>query len=573
MSLAIRLQNALRGKGGVIRIDHAGEVQVNGLSIGNSYGSKHLAFLMQEEDRQQRELVIVANPTISGKKIESFLTGINTGNISAINTLQGCGIVFIKDYNLLSILRDSNVAVVKASPKLTLADNEYETIATFFKKNHSVLRDFRWFNPTQRIVVLRLLSRNLLNGLFNFWEVLDARAKTRLLEDLTRIDVEQIFKNIEIHREYIDSGGQKTGSNVAQIKGRQDVPNKAEITDLSAMEEPELSSLAERGKRYMETGRFGVVVMAAGAAARFGRGPKALVNVEENRSFMRIAAEDVLAASRKAGKEIPLFVMVSPANGEAIKQHFHENRNFGLIRNQVFFFYQTDVSPKIYPDGNLALTPDKTGIDFAPTGHGFVVKGIMEQVAPICQQQGIKTLVIKNIDNLGSTVQDASYEEVLGNHISSGKGVTVELVPPKVSIDPATNKKKLLDKGGGALSLDSRNVLVELFAVPKELQDKVAENPFNTLTLTVEVDALAQQANPQSLPWYITHKDFTVGLTDRWRRFQFEQLLGDLTHQIDTNFVIVAREGGKGRFLPVKLPEDLAEIVRVFKEMEEKKAG
>ena len=571
--LSAIIQSRLEGKTSIIRIDSAGNVRVNGLGVGNSYGTRSLGRLLDEKDKGLREIIIVGEPSISGRKVAAFIRGLNTGSVSLINAIQGCAIVLIKDYNLLQLLNGSNVPTIKVGPHLTLTDTEIGDMAGFFKRHPSVLRDFRWFNSVQRMVVLKLARRDLLVGVFDFWEVLGPAEKTRLLDDLSKIDADLVAKNYHTHEAYIKSFGKDEASNAAQIKGKLYLPILEDISTIAKLGEKRLRDLAAQGQQYKQSGKLGVVVMAAGAASRFGQGPKALVKVDELRTFMQIAAEDVLQASKQAKRDIPLFVMVSPSNWEAIKKHFNDERYFRLKPEQVHFFFQIDVSPKIHPRGYLAFTPDKKGIDFAPTGHGTVVKAIQTQIKATCQRLGVETLVIKNIDNLGATVADRSFDEVLGLHLAklqNGKKLTVELVHPKVAVDPTTRKKTLLDKGGGAMSLDGRNVLVELFAVPGELRGSVTENPFNTLSMILEMEALSQ-ADPNALPWYITHKD-TVSLAEQHRRFQFEQLLGDLTHQVPTGFVIVDREGKRGRFIPVKSPGDLKAAVETFKKAEKLKA-
>ena len=583
--LAMQIQSALRNETAVIRIKSDGLVVVNESQVGSSYGTRSLGRLLEKDERDKREIIIVGEPSISGRKIATFVEGLNTGYLKEINILQGCAMVFIKDYNLLQMLHRSEVPTVKLSPKLELTDQGIKDLSNFFKRFPSLLRDFRWFNPIQRTVVVKLACMKLLDGIFNFWEVLGPEGKTRLLDDLSKIDAELISRNTNAHQSYIKSSGKDESSNVAQIKGQLSLPIMDDIPDFSTHDlkqqgvplAKQMAKMAAAGRKYKASGKLGVVIMAAGAAARFGQGPKALVKVDGKRSFMQIAAEDVREASRAVKKDIHLFVMVSPLNWEVIKRHFNDNEYFGLDPEKVIFFEQSDILPKILPSGNLALTINKRGIDFAPTGHGSIIKAMKIQILAKCRELGIKTLLIKNIDNLGSTVRDASYDEVLGFHlgrINSGRRLTVELVWPKVAVDPITQKKKLLDKGGGAMSLDGRNVLVELLAVPAELTALMAkkEQPFNTLSMTAEVEAI-EKADPEIFPWYITHKDFTVGVAAQFRRYQFEQLLGDFTHQEPTNFVIVEREGEKGRFIAVKLPKDMSKAAEAFLTMENLKDG
>jgi UDP-N-acetylglucosamine pyrophosphorylase len=437
-----------------------------------------------------------------------------------------------------------------------------------FRSQPSLRRDFAWLSYRQRGLVINLIKNNLLGGLLTAWDNLDQPAKFRILQDLQAVDLKLVRQNIQLHRRYLESEGRDSSSNCAQIKGPLDLPVKEDIPTLTALDAALLKRLSDLGKVYKENGHIGLLVMAAGSGSRLGRGPKALVKVDGYRTFIQIAAEDVLKASQKAGRRLPLFVMVTPSNAEDIKVHFTANRNFGLRSEQVNFFLELDRLPRIYQDGTLALDANNHRIDFYPTGHGYVLKGIKTQIAKSCRERGIKTLLIRNIDNLGATISDKSYDEVLGHHLSSGRGITVELVKPRTLVNPATGEEISADRGGGVFSLNGRNVIVELFAVPAQLQERGKFNPFNTSNMTIDLDAI-DDIDPLQLAWYITRKSAGPRANDD--RYQFEQLLGDATHQKKTNFVVVEREGPDGRFLPVKTPQDLEYSARVFGLMEKAK--
>lgn len=569
--LTFKVQNALPKEKSVVRINFQGDVSINGKVIGNSYGSRNVGALMHERNVQRRQIIIVGEPSISGSRIENFITGINTSNSALVSQIEKHGMVFTSDYNLLKILQNCGVTAIKINPELEFTDKELLNVAAFFQDNPVMMKDFQSFTPRERTTVLRLLKNNVVAGLFNFWDGLTQPEKAQLLLDLSKVDIDTISRNMRVHGRYLATRGKDKRSNYERVKGKLGKPKMDEIIEMASLEASKRVLLAASGAKYKRSGRLGVVIMAAGAAQRFGQGPKALIEVAPGLTFMKAAADDVRKASVKAGIDIPLFIMVSPANEEAIRDHFEKNAFFGLNPDRVFFFRQDDILPKIYrtKDGGSLALKDKKRIDFAPTGHGFVVKGLKEQVLSTCLDLGLETLIIKNIDNLGSTVRDESYDEVLGHHLASKKGITVELVRPKVEINPETGEKKLLDPGGGAFSLDDRNVLMELSAVEEELQKQTVENPFNTLSITLDLQAL-RRIDYDAMPWYMVHKEITV-LDDKWLRFQCEKFLGDITHQEPANFIIVEREGKKGRFVPVKKPNDLVPAREVFLKMDEEK--
>jgi hypothetical protein len=82
---------------------------------------------------------------------------------------------------------------------------------------------------------------------------------------------------------------------------------------------------------------------------------------------------------------------------------------------------------------------------------------------------------------------------------------------------------------------------------------------FNTNTSLIEVAALAE---PIELTWLVVEKavaDETV--------VQFERLYHELSAHVPTTFLVVPRHGPRGRFLPVKEPDDLAEVQPLLREM------
>lgn len=568
--LAVKAQAALKGDRNIVRINHQGILRINGTDIGSSYGTRHLGSMMNSENLEQREIIIIGGKNLTGKNIESVVAGLNTNDPDMIRQVGLNGMIFTKDPNHLNLLYASNVRTVKMSPSLDFTDQELAKISIYLEEHPEFLNDFKGFSSEQRLAILKLLQRDLIGGLFHKWKEMDQPTKEHLLSQLAGLEVEIIYRNTDAHRRYVETKGVDTSSNCEQITGKLDLPNTEEIVDVAKLPKAERDEYARIGREYIASGKFGVMVLAGGVAQRFGQGPKALIEIEPGtgRTFMKVVAEDVFKASVAARRDIPLLIGVVRGNIAQIDEHCTANDSFGL--KKLIPLLQDRTLPRIYPDGTLSLMLDRPELDFVPTGHGLFVKGLKTH-RKIMQSLGIETLFIKNIDGLGATVRDRSYHEILGYHRVHKSRLTVELVQPKVKIDPVSGKVVLIDKGGTVVSRDGRNVLAELFAIPKKLQDYVAHNPFNTLNLTLEESAL-DNVDPNQLPWYITHKDIRRvspdGVEEIYRRYQYEQLLGDLTHQVPTSFLQVQREGKFGRFVPVKTPQELVSALPVFHEME-----
>ena len=75
---------------------------------------------------------------------------------------------------------------------------------------------------------------------------------------------------------------------------------------------------------------------------------------------------------------------------------------------------------------------------------------------------------------------------------------------------------------------------------------------FNTNTSLITIDALA---DPGPLTWLVVEKR-----VDDEPVIQFERLYHELSAHVATTYLVVPREGPRGRFLPVKEPSDLVEM-------------
>ena len=175
---------------------------------------------------------------------------------------------------------------------------------------------------------------------------------------------------------------------------------------------------------------------------------------------------------------------------------------------------------------------------YAAPGHGDALlrlreSGTLEWLA----QQGVRHLMIANVDNLGATLDPI----VLGAHleaVESGCALSVEAV-----------ERRRGDTGGCVGLVEGRVQIVEGFRLPTGVD--VADYPlFNTNTLWATLAALRQ---PHPLTWFPVHKtiDWTGGAT--MDVVQFETLIGQLSEFVPTCCLLVDRE----RFLPIKTREDL----------------
>jgi len=212
--------------------------------------------------------------------------------------------------------------------------------------------------------------------------------------------------------------------------------------------------------------------------------------------------------------------------------------------------FEQSLLPRVLPDGApLPTLPGARDLAdatlFAAPGHGDTLlrlreSGTLEWLA----SQGVRHLMLSNVDNLGATLDPI----VLGAHLEaarSGCGLSVEVV-----------ERQQGDAGGCVALVEGRAQIVEAFRLPVGVA--LADYPlFNTNTLWATLEAL-RPAHP--LTWFPVRKAIEWTGGSELEVIQFETLIGQLSEFVPTCCLLVDRE----RFLPIKTREDLAEAAHAI---------
>jgi UTP--glucose-1-phosphate uridylyltransferase len=277
--------------------------------------------------------------------------------------------------------------------------------------------------------------------------------------------------------------------------------------------------------------------MAGGMATRMGGVVKALVEAipGTGRRFLDLRLAENRAATERAGRPVPLWLMVSDATEGPTRE--------ALARANAPAHVQTflqDASLRLTQEGRLFL-----GDDGAPevysTGHGDLVDALRRsQLLEAFVRAGGKYVWIANLDNLGASIDSA----LLGQFIESGRDVVVECA-----------EKEKGDKGGIPVHADApgggrRVQVLEEFRLPRGF-DAGTVRVFNTNTFLVR----AQPLLSVDVKWNWFEVEKKVG---ERQAVQFERLLQEVTSALDAGYVRVPRHGAGARFLPVKDWEELA---------------
>jgi hypothetical protein len=192
-----------------------------------------------------------------------------------------------------------------------------------------------------------------------------------------------------------------------------------------------------------------------------------------------------------------------------------------------------------------------------PVGHWYEVPNLFRNGTLrrlLAERPGLRYLMVHNIDTLGADLDPA----LLGLHIESGRCLTFEVIPRRVS-----------DRGGGLARIDGRVRLVEGLALPRE-EDEFALTYYNALTTWVDVEQLlgvfglgrddlsdddkvaaAIRRLAGRVRTYITLKEVKKrwghGQEDVYPVCQFEKLWGDMTAlaEVGCGYVAVPRLRGQ----------------------------
>jgi hypothetical protein len=192
-----------------------------------------------------------------------------------------------------------------------------------------------------------------------------------------------------------------------------------------------------------------------------------------------------------------------------------------------------------------------------PVGHWYEIpnlfrNGILQRLLTARPQ--LKHILVHNIDTMGVNLDPA----MLGHHIRSGAGMTVEVIT-----------RWLDDRGGGLARTDGRLRLIEGLALPRE-ELEFALSYYNSATYWIDLDQIltvftlsrddlanqekvthAVRALASRMPTYITLKNvkkrWGKGQEDVYPTLQFEKLWGDMTTlpELRCSYVAVPRKRGQ----------------------------
>ncbi|HEX5470988.1 MAG TPA: UTP--glucose-1-phosphate uridylyltransferase, partial [Lacipirellulaceae bacterium] len=268
--------------------------------------------------------------------------------------------------------------------------------------------------PFSREVLTARLAPFGQQHLLRFWDEIGEVGRRNLATQIAAVDLEQIV------RLYRQGAGTQDWSALA----RRAIPAPAmRLTD--RQRDPQtLSEARRRGGEALAAGKVGVLLVAGGQGTRLGFDhPKGLfpIGPVSNASLLQIHLEKALAASRRYGAAVPVYMMTSPVTHDEQAAFLDEHERFGLTANDVVLFRQGTMPAVDAITGRLLLA-GKDSLFLSPDGHGGTVAALAASGAiEHMRRRGIEHLFYLQVDNPLTPIADPEF---LGHHLLSESELT-----------------------------------------------------------------------------------------------------------------------------------------------------
>ena len=339
-------------------------------------------------------------------------------------------------------------------------------------------------------------------------------------------------------RENVRDGRLSAATNLET--GRIEAPLDDDLSNYPGIGSPEWTDAHRAGSEAIAAGQFAMAVLNGGMATRFGGVVKGTVTALDDKSFIEWKLESALELGNHFGGHVPVALMNSFATDAATRAFIENLRTTRTALPEPRHFNQ-GISLRLRPDGDLFTDDNGHPSPYAP-GHGdfhgaLHTSGLLADL----RNSGIRYISLSNVDNLGARPDPV----LLGMHILSSNSMTVEVA------------ESLGDVGGAPARIDGRLAILEGFRIPPSFDTPLPV--FNTNSFIFDLDALEAD---HPLTWFYVEKT----IDDR-TAIQLERLVGELSSFLDSNYVVIPRSGPRGRFFPIKTPEDLEASQQELREM------
>jgi UDP-N-acetylglucosamine/UDP-N-acetylgalactosamine diphosphorylase len=210
--------------------------------------------------------------------------------------------------------------------------------------------------------------------------------------------------------------------------------------------------------------------------------------------------EKILAASRRYGVKIPLYLMTSPKTHDETVAFFREHNRFSLPEDDLVIFCQGTM-PAVDATTGKVLLESPSRIALSPDGHGGMLAALAASGGlDDARRRGIGQLFYFQVDN---PLVDICGPELIGYHILANSELTSQVIAKH---DP-------LDKVGNVVQVDGRSHVIEYSDLPDDVARR--RNADGSLSIwagsiavhvldTAMLRRMAESAD--GLPFHYAHK-------------------------------------------------------------------
>lgn len=292
--------------------------------------------------------------------------------------------------------------------------------------------------------------------LLRFWNELDHRRQAQLAAQIEALEFDRL-------REWVEQ--------YVLRKPEFELPERIEPPvwyprDAGNPRRPyDAASFRTVGEDLVRQGKVAAFCVAGGQGTRLGwDGPKGTYPATPitRKPLFQLFAEQLLAAGRRWGRAIPLYVMTSPLNHEPTVEFFAQRDYFGLGREDIMFFQQ-GVMPSFDRDSGRILLAAKDELAVNPDGHGGSLRALYRSGAiDDMLKRGVEHISYIQVDNPHVRVIDPLF---IGLHAaaedSSGE-MSSKMLP----------KTGPFEKLGNFCRVNGRTTIIEYSDLPDELAEQ-----------------------------------------------------------------------------------------------------
>lgn len=366
-----------------------------------------------------------------------------------------------------------------------------------------------------------------------FWDQLTADGQRSLAGEIERLDLAELDAAFR---------GQSTGENWGELAARASAPPAIRLD--AKDNRFTRADARQRGAAALAAGRVGALLVAGGQGTRLGFDhPKGMYRVGpvSQASLFQILIEKLLAASRRYGVSIPLYLMTSPATHAETIEFLTAQGRFGLPERDLHVFCQGTMPAVDAQSGRLLLqSPDALAL--SPDGHGGMLAALARSggLADLAAR-GIEQLFYFQVDNPLAPVCDAQF---IGYHLLARSELSTLVIA----------KQFPTERVGNVASVDGRLRIIEYSDLPQAAAER--RRPDGSLELwagntAIHVFDIALlnrlSSRADALPFHLAHKAVPY-LDEQGRRVEptspnaikFERFIFDLLPAAEGAIVVEA---------------------------------